>query len=703
MAVLIATIAAGGAYAQTLDEIIVTAQKREQSIQDVSASVAAVTGEELSKISAASFEDYYRLIPNLMVVDQQVGRNNIIIRGIETDSQGDTAVSQVYWDEVPIGASVQHPDIHSYDLNRVEVLRGPQGTLYGASSLGGAVKLVPNAPDMEGFAGEIDLMGSHTSGLGGSNHEVNVMLNIPLSDSIGVRFVAFDRHEDGYGINLASNNPDPSAAGSVGEESNSGGRLYVRYAGERAQVDFQWINQRAKSKGEHFFYEFFPKFTQDVLFPTIRFDDTDIFNLKVNYDFNNVSLISSTAYIDRETGIQDEDFTLSAIFGDPPDIYGDLYLPYKTFVQEARFASNNDNPFQWVVGAYFEDFERNVVFTDLLYPTGELDFMGEVDQFRKNYALFGEASYELTDKLIATVGYRTFKFEDREEAFGDVLETENDDDIWKFNLAYAQSDDVLLFLNVAQGYRRGDFAPIIEPGCEPFMSAANGGTLPGPVQPDSLWNYEIGTKATFFEGRLQANATLYHIDWDDIQVVIDYASPPDLGCENFKANGGKAKARGAEFEFVAAPSENWLLGLNVAFTNNELRDAVSFNNPLLDGFPGDKLPATPKRSYSTSAEYSFEAFSKDAFIRAEASHIGGSYYGFRPLDFAYAGDYTIANFRAGLSADSWEATIFVNNLTDDDSISYVNIQPVVDTDGAIGTFNYRLRPRTAGVTFKYRF
>ncbi len=748
---------------RVMEEIIVTALKREQTLQEVPMAVTALTGEMLVRMSADDFIDFARSVPGMAFVDLGPGRNNISIRGVSVT--GGLPSVGFYIDETPIPpnrGTIRNVNVDPkmLDINRVEVLKGPQGTLYGQSSMGGTVRIIPNRPDSTRFEASVAGTVQTTKG-GGQGYHIDLMMNVPLiEDKLALRGVFYQRFEDGFIDRryFDFDGPNTLAVPSfdfipnrltktkprVNTEDTTGARLIMDwYPRENIRITPNVFWESMKTDGfqditlgdtnpdeelvqEHFFNVAEP-FRQEWA----------LFNVTVDADFGNVNFVSSTSYFDREFIITEEaDAVIVAFLGGAP--YTDplaVGVPLEEgtwdedFTQELRLSSIEPvwGRLDWILGVFYNDNngERSVNWEipgleEALgnppgsIPGGDLFTLESNFNFRSK-AIFGEMGFHIIpNDLIFTAGIRFYDIESDTRA--DITGLFNggraevtsasasDGEQLRFNLAWRASDAHNLYIQVAQGFRpgfglTGFFPPtcdeeLIERGIDPANP-------PRDVGPDGVWNYEIGAKSLFRDGRVSVNTAVYQIDWTDIQQTIFM---PSCGFR-FTANAGKAQSKGFEVEVTADVSDHWLLTGGVGYTDATLSEG----NPAINAEKGERIQNVPKWTANASAQYSFAIQntmigSYDAYLRADIQYVGSSYSGF----FQNEGDpfqkkppLTLVNLRFGVSRGGWEGALYVRNLFD-------QVERIAETESLVITVPGRPRwvvnyPRQIGFTIKKYF
>ena len=708
------------AESDAVQEIVVTAAKRgEQNIQDVPISIAAFDEENLRSRGADNFLDYARAVPGLAVQDQGPGDKKYVIRGVQSVG---AATTGLYFDEIVMTANNRQdgggrqPDLKLFDVERVEVLRGPQGTLYGASSMSGTIRVVSNKPDASAFAGRVEGTLSNTR-YGNENYRLNAMLNVPLiQDKLAVRGVYYVRDESGFIDNVRL------GLKGINDEETQGGRLSLRLlATDTLTLTASGLYQKTESNGRYGFEPSTGELEVGFYTKTPWSDEFQAANLTAEQKFDGGTLLLTSSWFDRDIDFNNDGTTiLSGILARPPEeVRGLLAQPQSRSIwsNEARFSSEWDGPFNLVAGVFFQkdrnDFNSRVDSADAdgLAEQDPLVYLWRtVDTEIRPRSMFGELSYELTDRLTATVGARWFKFDVDEQSSllvaccggntpgpGPAAPTASTDkDVnYKFNLSFEANDDVLLYAQAAQGFRSGGNN---EPGISVVPSCQNASSFGS----DGLWNYEIGAKLALLDHRAVLNLTPYYIDWSDMQVRAF-----DPICNNARiANAGEARIQGVEAELVLRPVAALQLNLTFNYSDAELTEdqprATGTGNGT-EGLKGDDIPGVPRTSGSAGAQYTFPIANMpfSGVVRGDYSYVGSSKTAFRPLTdptYRLQPSYSLANLRFGLQGGSWEATLFVNNVFDERAevtrLVFSQTRPdIIITN----------RPREVGVSFSKSF
>jgi iron complex outermembrane receptor protein len=709
-----------------------------------------------AEIQARGLEDFRSIAqetPGISMKTSGPGQTEFEMRGLDATG-GFSPTVGFYIDDAPLTAPAQaaqgkvvvDPDL--YDLNRVEVLRGPQGTLYGAGSMGGTIKLVTNAPQLNTFSVSAQSKESGTDG-GGFNYGGSAMMNLPITQDVAaIRFVGTYKYTSGW-IDRVVANPFPletnggltrgnvlaapvqARYSDVNWEELEGGRVSLLLKlGDDLTVQAGLMHQKISTGGP---------FTIDdppgnVLAHYQPFDIAEplednftLYTLTIKYHFDGADLTSATAKWNRhDEQTQDISETIQSLLGLPS-----FYIPEggagpgsqeetdfsSQASEELRLASNGDGRFQWIGGLFFSDFNSNTTSLsnyaglEPIFGTSDLISVGEPINVTQR-ALFGETSYKLTDQLKATVGLRYYSYSSTEETInggiasiaggpGTVLEFGRADDKGfnpKVNFAYTVNDDVLLYTTAAKGFRPGGpNSPV--PLSGPAQCLTGPGNLqslglnaaPNQFNPDTVWSYEIGEKARALGNTFQVNSDIYYESWNNVQQLVD----PSCGF-SFTANAGSATVYGSEIEIAANLSSSWTVTESVGLTHATFNDTVLATNTV----KGQKLLDVPNVTDNTSVIYSTPVSAAYNFsVRGTYTYVG-------PMqDITYVRNdlpgYSLVNARAGVTSDRFSAFLFCDNVTNKLAILTNNVAQTVN----IPSVNRWVtnQPRTIGVDFSIRY
>ena len=679
--------------------IVVTATRRAQSVQDVGLSLTAIGSKDIEARGINDFFDYGSTIPNLSfgaVGDGALANRSVSIRGIQ--GNGTTGF---YIDETPIEESI---DPRIVDIERIEVLRGPQGTLFGARSMGGTVRIITKQPDFNGYSGRVRGRVSTTKE-GGANYLVDGAVNIPLIEGrLAARVLGFYQYDEGVfdrafgaitsGAGYPTNVPAATDVNeNVDDQTAYGGQLSLLWQPtDRLSITPRVLYQKVELDGLPFAENDTDNFTQRAIFNNAEGgeDEYVLTTLTAKYDAGFGEFVAASSYFDRET-FEFEDlsaFVLSfagtPAFGGPfgltEPIESTIFqtLGLESFVQEVRFVSDFDGPFQFTIGGFYSDREEIENFEPPALAPGlspifgsDLIFMSQTTSEVKEKAFFGEASYDLTNTLTVIAGIRVFDseitFSDRQsgivvgptEAMTAGVQSEDGVNL-KFSAEWKPNNDLLVYATAAEGFRLGgvNTPPPLATCGDDLEAAGIAAQSTQTFDSDSLWNYEIGAKSTILGGRVNANAAAFFIEWDDIQQT------QLLGCGfSFQTNAGAAQSKGVELELSAQVTDGFDLGVNVGYNDAE----ITQGGTGLAFAVGDPVQQVPEWTVSANAAYEFQINNQiDGFMRGDIAYIGESFSATNDAaNPRLREDYTILNFRSGIRAQTLNLTFFIDNLTNE--------------------------------------
>ena len=714
-------VSLASADSPVIEEVIVSASKRgDVSVMDIPASISVASGDLISKRGMVGMDDFLRSLPSTNFLDRGAGRNGIIMRGVTASPQDDIAVG-VYIDETPVAGMGSlgggNPDLKYVDMQRIEVLRGPQGTLYGDGSIAGTVRVIPNAPDLSGFSAEIAGSASSTADLGGQNTMLRGVLNLPVvEDKFAIRVVGYDYDNSGYYKNIAGDNADKAtwadAFGGIvtsrraGDDRYTGGRITALWqVSEDFDVTLSHMTQDIDQSGipESMLAlggkNRAPFQRQDGSGETLTID-LDVTNLKMNLDMGSYELFSSTSIAESKT-LQDRD--LGAYFGpmlevDDMPIYLADSAVAEQFTQELRLNTRLDGPLQFLVGAFYQDYKRTANQKMTFEGTPELDpfegallFESTFGDNLKQLAFFGEASFDLTDQLTAVAGVRHYSYDKESPDENDGVFNggytegfvENDDSgqTYKLSLNYRPDETTSFYGTFAQGFRLGGPHPEIP------SDICDTDGVPDQIDSDELDSFEVGAKFAFADGRATLNVSAFQVDWTGIPVKVI------LDCD-FEAfvNAGEAQSKGVEVDGQLLLADAWRIDYGMSYTQAEL----TADSAPLNAQSGDRLPGSPEFSASLGLQADFSMAGRPMFARADIAHIG-EYYNNLQQSGSAAGDFTTINLSLGAEInDSVTVDVFARNLTNKEGLTWI------ETELGDGRANY-IRPRTIGIELRARF
>lgn len=688
---------------QALMEIVVTATRRSENVQDVPISISALTQSFIQNSGAQQVQDLVRAVPGLAFDPNSAGSATLSIRGVSTSSSTGNTQSPValYMDEVSlIDPSAPHevPEFSLFDINRVEVLRGPQGTVFGAGALGGAIRIITNKPDATQFQAAIEET-IESREKGDMSYLTHLMVNIPLIDNtLALRVVGFFDHDGGWVDNPTQNASD------VNHQELEGGRAELRWvpideltltATMSDEIDRPHDSAFSSYTNANYVYNgFLPQFAQE---------DTKIYNLVGEYQMPWATLTSSTSYTDRQQREQtDATALVSSITGlaAPAPVIDNG--PSGDFIQEIRLSSSSAHPYKWLLGGYFQNFHRKLdetisqagagdEFADLGFPSDTLSV--DAINFKVHEdALFGEASYDLNSNFTLTGGARVFHETVASTSDGNGILNNGPSSFQsaasynkatpKAVLSYRPVDDVMIYAQAAEGYRagQGNLGPSVDPG--------TGTLIPSAYGPDHLWNYELGSKTTLLDHRLVVDADIYYIAWSQIQLT--QYSPSGFV---YTANAGDALIRGAELQVIAKPVAPVEFGTSLSYHDGRLTSV----DPGVKALVNDQLPGSARFTAYLYGQYDFRINNMLAsFVRADYSYTGREYSDLdNPTSLVY-GNYRELGAQLGLTYKKFDFLLFGSNLMNGDGL--VNARPILNIPAGI-----RQTPRTVGLTFRAHY
>ncbi len=709
-----------------LEPIIVTSRKNAERLQDVPMSIAVTSGETITKIGAVILQDLGRVVPGLSINSAGPGQNSVFIRGL---SGGNTV--GFYVDDTPlailgnpINVDAFHMDPALYDLARVEVLRGPQGTLYGASSMGGTVRYITNRPDLTDSYVTLGTVLSYTEG-GGPNEEVSALVNTPLaSGRVGLRAMAFARNNEGY-IDRYPTDPQDYLGvlpGPVEKNANSeftyGGRvvleaqpndaLSVTLSATYQDMDLDAPFTFDKPPGS------FSNRIQSRIVDEPTNDKSGLYALTIEGEIGEVQITSSTSYFDRDVSSIEDESKQFAFFFEMPEVFPSP-LPSEAksryFIQELR-TSWSVGRMHATVGAFYADSNATGIL-DWPMPVAVVPdfgadplFFGIWDYDETQTALFGEVNIDLASNLVATIGARAFNqeqtlFNHIEGLFnGGVVSEfngtiEEDGITPKFALSSQVTPDTLVYVSATEGFRGGgNVISIAADECSDDLAALGLDSFPTSFDPDSIWSYELGVKSAWLERGLALNAAIYHIDWNDIQQSVL------LPCGiTFTGNFGSAVSEGVELEMQYQSPTGLLLALGMAYNDAHLTSTV----PGTQGQAGQTLQYAPQWMGSLSAEYNRDlSATTSVYARVDVSAVSEQFANFNTeSQFRDIAGNGLTNLRFGMNHNSWRWSLFISNLFDKHVQTGLPIANGVDLPT---TRRLALnKPRTIGVDLRFDF
>lgn len=708
-----------------LEEVIVTANRvSAQSLQEIPMAISSLSADDLNSKGLVTMQDYLRNVPGVSLDGNDSGLNRILMRGMVTTGLDYTAVQDrslvaVYLDDIPITLNTANPDLRVVDLERVEVIRGPQGTLYGAGSMAGTVRYVTRKPDARTLSGLVEAQSSATT-RGGVNWNVRGSANVPLvTDRLGLRVGVFQEDQEGYIDNVGTGQKDANST------SNTQASAALRWLPNDAlTVDATIIYQTLDTQGSNGVYrQLGNRFTS--LTPVGFDDDLKVYNLTVAYDLGPAELISSTSYLDREFQFRTSfDFFIESSLGAPFPAPSVQLNSIDNFTQELR-AVFGEGRLRWQVGAFYGRDKRHytqhtfafgmddalgIDSRDLFAPARDEIYFGDIPTEDKQQALFGEGTFDVTDKFAVTAGLRYFDFEGPASFFQGGLAgtdaeglpvageaTEKADGFNpKLNLNYKISDDFMVFAEAARGFRYGGVNyPVPLSFCAEELAQGGLSSAPLTFGPDHVWSYSLGEKWTSSDRRALVNATAFYIKWSDAQTI----HPLQQCGYSFFENGGKLTSTGVELETQYRLTPDFVIAVNAAYTDATSDGGIA----TIDARDGDRVPFFPEWAASAAAEYTLAVSSGEITFSAEYSYRGRMGTDFNPTlpDYRSIPSSSVVNASANFIAGAWQLGIFATNLTDSEQISQVDAADAATAEP--GDLLYVGRPRTLGLRLQRQF
>jgi len=724
----------------TLDNMVVTANKRAENIREVAAAITVLGGEQLENFSATQMSDYASYVPGLQLQSNGTpGQTQVSMRGIAAMSPGSTVGT--YLDETPVGSNSLYQqatlfslDLFPYDIERIEVLRGPQGTLYGAGAMGGLLKYMTRKPDTSKTEFRVGGGISDTEGAGDLGYNYRVGMNVPLvQDSLALR-VSYARNDiAGYVDNLVDGRKD------INEGDQTSARAALAWESDAVDVNFAVMRQEIDSKNNgtialdpvthnpiaglsNYVYENEP-FIKDL----------DHYSLTVDWDLGFADFVSATSYSDTHTSIT-TDQTLT--YGPFTQVLGlpdagrallNYTLDLNQLTQEFRLTSKSGQPFEWLVGAFYSDedgdnFQTVPIMQADGSPIPGLSTLGDLNipSTYEETAVFANGSYKFNDVFKLGAGVR---FSRNEQDFAQNVTdgvllpigtntNSSSEDVftWSITPQFQLNKDVMVYAKAATGYQPGG-PNILAPG------------LPPVVDSSMLTSYEIGLKSAFADNRVVLDLTAYQIDWEDIQVASQVNGISGL------VNGGEATSRGIEASAVFRPIEGLTLGLNAAYNDAKIDEdfptiivpAGPAQVEVNTGLKNDRMPYVPDLTWSLTADWYVPLGGN------WSANFGG---GVRWVDDRTNGtterqvvrlldpptvldeeiteplvidSYYALDLYAAFSNDNWTLRAYMKNATDERAYSTMNDIVNQVSGETHHTAASPIQPRTFGVEVDYRF
>lgn len=674
----LAAEATGGADAVTVEEVTITARKREEKALDVPATVTVIGGTTLADRGVTNLSDAQELVPGLRIVEDGVGGQRIQLRGI-SQYLGLPTVG-LYVDEVSVsgGGASSGLDVKLYDMDRIEVLHGPQPGLYGEGSMGGTIRYVTANPNLSTFSARIaGELGAVTDG--GTATNIQGMVNIPIAEGkAGLRLVA-GRDDTGGWIDGLEKDGNQLITTTVR------GKLLLK---PTDAFTASLLVQHETADQDYYNFTS-PGRVSSVHVPTPFSADYTLANLVLTYDFGPVTLLSTTGYFDTDrTATYDYTDALAPFFG----FFG---LPSNTVAgapgsassttksQEFRLSSNGDGPFRYLVGALYSDYDLDgvsSVYSVPAFPWGLLGLNSTYSQSSKSWAIFANAAYTL-DRWEFEVEGRYFHDKRATASVSALGANAAEGSFNSFNPRVSVKyhiGDGIIFANAAKGFRSGGFNQI-QPN------------VPLTFDPEKLWSYEAGFKQEFYDRRLLVEASVYYNKYDNLQAIFPIYDKNGIFIAQATTNQGKASGPGADLNVAFKATPRLTLTSTIGYTH------VTADVDSANRFKGDPLDNVPPWTALFAADYR-RPLGGDRIVKA---HIDWAYTqkaviilrNYAPN--AYSESRGVLNGRVAYGMGPYEVYVFANNITDEDKI----------VRAAFGGYPEpaMTRPRIVGVGFSARF
>ncbi|MDR3512048.1 MAG: TonB-dependent receptor [Caulobacteraceae bacterium] len=741
--------------ADTLSEVIVTAQKREENIQSVPISVQALNTRVIERMKIQNFEDYAKLLPSVSFQTTAPGQTNVYMRGVATGGDG-LAVGSLpsvgtYLDEQPVTTILGALDVHIYDIARIEALAGPQGTLFGASSEAGTLRIITNKPDTSGFSAGYTLQGN-TVDHGGQGYLAEGFVNQPVSDKVAIRLVAFDEHDAGYIDSVAETRYYPTAGLTVGNApyvkknfntvDSYGGRAALKIdLNDNWTITPTVMGQEQRTKGV-FSYEpavgdlqvarFGPDYGKDAWMQAA---------LTIQGKIGKFDLTYSGGYMNRRiqmhSDYSDYSYFYDALYGYVHyDNAGDIINPNQELVVDSRYSKQShelriqspaSDRLRFTAGLFYQkqiNHYQSQYFiqglSDAESITGQpgVYYLNQQKRIDRDYAAFGEVAYDLTSHLTATLGGRLYRYDNTVTGFFGFKTTEaicfapsanlsklpcvnidkaakRDGETYRFNLTYKFDPDRMVYFTVSDGYRPGGI---------------NRRASLGAYEPDFLTNYELGWKTQWFDHRLRFNGAVYLEDWNNVQFNFSGAN----GITDI-LNAGNAQVKGVETDLSWVILHGLTLSGAAAYTDARMLTnycALKTSNANCSD-PGDsilapkgtQLPVTPQFKGNLTLRYEFDLGPFAAHLQGSVVNQSAARSDLRLLQNAIVGDqraFTVVDFTSGLARGNTSVELFVKNLLDERAQLYRYTECAATTCGA-RVYVTPDQPRTIGLELSQKF
>jgi iron complex outermembrane recepter protein len=670
---------------ETLEEIVVTAQKRQERLKDVPVPVSAINAQALADNNQVLLRDYLPTIPSTNLAPGGQGVQTIAIRGITTGTGNPTVAVLVdgvaYNPATNIAGGRVIPDFDPGDLARIELLRGPQGTLFGAASLGGLLNFVTRDPSTQGFEGSIQAGVSSVRNGKDPGYSLRGSANLPVSDALAVRVSAFSRLDPGF-------IDDPSLGRqALNDAEGHGGRFSALWApSDVFSLKLGAMTQKIASDGSSTADLGLGDLEQQRVRDTGTYDrQSQFYSAIAKVKFADIAAVSTTSYAVNGIDAYEASTLIRASF---------TAIEGKKFSQELQFNIPLGGRVEWLLGGFYtsEDATLDFITYDAIAATGERTATTGV-QFvpttLRELAGFTDLTVRLTERFDIQAGVRrgeieqssaTFNFGVEDPALN--LKVDTSATTYLFTPRYRMSDNLMVYARMASGYRIGG------------PNAFAGGVVPPAFEPDKTENYEMGAKGTFLNEQLTLDASIFYIDWKGVQ--FNLLNPAND--RTYTANGSDAKSQGVELSAQLKPMRGLTIGGWITFDEAELSENFPPTATAI-GLSGDRLPYSARHSGRLSVRQEFPLWSDmNGFVSGAFNYIGDRVGPFRAAVQRQAyPSYSQIDLNAGLMSDHWSLNIFATNVGDERG----------QLNGGLGVpspnqFHY-ITPRTIGMSVTRSF
>jgi iron complex outermembrane receptor protein len=707
------------ADAPAIEEVIVTASKRGQSLQDFAGAASVITNFDGVK----SIGDIANQVPGFSIVD--AGPRNptgLVIRGLRMDEVsandlgGDGAMVSSYVDNIPLQGYFAPPGFSLKDLQQVEVLRGPQGTLYGNSSIGGLIRYVTAKPDLSKSSVRVGAEISQTDHSGDLNYDTDLVVNTPLLDNtLGLRVMLGKTENAGFIDN-------PYLLGGAQDDINDDRARQVRLSllwqatdnfSLNGSYHYQKINVGDRQAANESFTG--DEYTAASQYLQPMQGELQLASIDATYEMAWATLTASVNRYDYQHKERADQTDFLAT------LYGPYYTDYDDFSAytttgfsvvkdslEVRLASSEEQRLRWLIGGFYSRDDLDLynadyvpgfaAFSEEADRPNDLDYSSSQTEILDEYAAYAEIEYDLTEKWEASLGARYFRYDDDLDVcltvYGDTRydycelgDDVSSDTLGSFKTRYKFSAQHTLYFVLAEGYRRGgaNLAP---------MQIADGQFY----RSDSAVSAELGLRSNWFAEKLQLNAALFNVDWDNLQIK----ATSDSGFPVF-VNAGEARSQGVELDLSAQLNGSFRLRAGYSYSDAKIIETVTFTQiDATNAYDGDQLPGAPRTQWSLSLDYaeSFASADVDASIGLNRfgqiyTALNSDFYNYQKLD-----SFTTVNARVGVTRRNWRLGAFVNNIENTRGITGKRSD---EMHGERGQFEYVTRPRTVGLSVDYQY